>query len=484
MQPLNRTADTSRAVEHSIRTSQLPLAPCRNKHITDALAFINYRVPFYAYLLDQALTVIVVPADNPLIRTAATDGVRLWINEGWAARLAVPQVAFVICHEVEHYMSDDSGKMHHYTQTGTVPSLAKPGTTHPFNQRLLNIALDAIHNGRLVANNFLKMPTNDDGSVMGVLFNGTDPEAPGIINTDTDTYLHAYDMLMSNPPPQPQPQPSPAKGAGAPGEDEGTGAGANAPSDQPDEGEGQSDGGLDVHVVNDLPDAPDSADPVTKLAREQAIGNAAAAAEARSPGSTPLHIKGMLQAFKDDRQVCWTTHLRELMTRAMSGPTKRDWTRLDTRRFQLYGTVCPPTQPKSCKPICFIVDTSGSTKPYRERFITEATGLCAEMLPLNVTIIFIDTRIQLVKDYKPKDFVNEAQSVAGMEWPQGGGTDLDEAFEHLSTLTVPPAAVVTLTDSELVWPTANPLPGAVFLTATTNPDSGHPEWMTTIGITK
>jgi predicted metal-dependent peptidase len=458
------------------------MAPCRNQHVIDALAFINYRCTFYAYVLDQSLTVIVVPADNPFIRTAATDGVRLWINEAFAARLTVPQLAFVICHEVEHYMADDTGKMHHYDATKTVPSLAKPGTMHPYSQRVLNIALDAIHNGRLVTNTFLTMPTNPDGSVLGVLMDGSDGEPA--IDPFADTFLHAYDILMANPsPPPPPPPPEKGKGKGAgpnpqPGDDSAPGDPAT-PGDDADE---ESD--LDVHVINDLPDAPDSTDPVEKLKREQVITNAAAAAELRQPGSTPMHVKGMLRQFKDDRQVEWTVHLRELMTRAMSGPTKRDWTRLDTRRLQFHGVVCPPTQPRQTKPIAFIIDTSGSTASYRARFLTEAVGLASEMLPQEITLIFIDTRIQRIDTYKPKAFVEQAQSLAGVEWPSGGGTNLDAAFERIATLDTPPAAVVTLTDSELSWPDADPLPGCVFLTATIGHDQHHPAWMTVIPITK
>lgn len=466
-----------------VRSSQLPLTPCRDAHVTEALAFINYRCTFYAYVLDQSLTVIVVPADHPIIRTAATDGARLWINAAFAARLTVPQLAFVICHEIEHYMSDDTGKLHHYEATGVVPSLAKPGTMHPYDQRTMNIALDAIHNGRLITNTFLQMPRNADGSVLGILMDGSDGEPA--IDPFADTFLHAYDLLISAPPPPPPPS-SPSKGKSGPNPPGDPGATPSGAPDQPEPGDQPGDDGdsLDVHVINDLPDAPDSTDPVEKLKREQIITNAAAAAELRQPGSTPMHVKGMLRQFKDDRQVEWTTHLRELMTRAMSGPTKRDWTRLDTRRLQFHGVVCPPTQPKQTKPIAFIIDTSGSTAKYRERFLTEAAGLASEMLPQELTLIFIDTRIQRIDHYKPKAFVEQAQSLAGVEWPEGGGTNLDAAFTRVASLDPPPAAVVTLTDSELTWPTVNPLPSAVFLTATTGHGSHHPSWMTVIPITK
>jgi predicted metal-dependent peptidase len=455
---------------NATRSSQLPLDARRTERLEHVLAFINYQLKFYACLLDLTLTIIVVDADHPIIQTAATDGVRLWINEAFLDSLTIEEAAFVICHEADHYLADDIATMAAHIASGTVPSTTLNKPAHPCYHRAMNVAMDAIHNGRLVTSPSLKMPSNPDGTPRGVLMADT-------INPDEHTWLDAYEQLMKDAPqPQPKPRPKPQPGTAGPGEP-GDGGDPDPDSDGVDS---DSPLPLDIHVINDLPDAPTPGDSLEKLKREQIINAASATAELMQPGSTPAHVKDLMKRMLADHQVPWTTLLRDLMRAAMTGPSRRDWTRMDMRRYRLYGTVNPPQKFIETKPIGCIIDTSESTDAYRDAFLAELVGLAGDMLPKSVTLIFVDTRVQEITTYKPKDFVTQATTLAGVSYPHGGGTALGPAFKALADLPDKPSAVVCLTDSENNdWgfgDHAPPLPDCTFICATTNPKLPHPRW--------
>ena len=77
--------------------------------VVKALGRLVVETPFYSALL---LSSPLIPAvDNPSIATAATDGFAIYYNPAWIEQegFTPKQVAFILCHEVEHMVRQHCG---------------------------------------------------------------------------------------------------------------------------------------------------------------------------------------------------------------------------------------------------------------------------------------------------------------------------------------------------------------------------------------
>ena len=133
--------------------------------VVKALGQLVLRMPFYSALV---LSSPLIPAvDNPSIDTAATDGFAIYYNPAWIEQegFTPKQVAFILCHEVEHMVRQHC-------------SLTRRGVR---DREVWNIAGDLTLNADLVAT----LPS--DWHIKEALY---DPAYKGL------TIEQAYEQLM------------------------------------------------------------------------------------------------------------------------------------------------------------------------------------------------------------------------------------------------------------------------------------------------
>lgn len=122
---------------------------------TKAKLALFLKVPFFASLLADMMKVKVGDYAHlfppGLTPTAATDGKTIYLHEPFIAQLTLPEVVFLLCHEIGHAM------FHHIVRAEKYKGGIGPDG-RPFSAQKWNMATDYAINGMLISAGIGKMP--------------------------------------------------------------------------------------------------------------------------------------------------------------------------------------------------------------------------------------------------------------------------------------------------------------------------------------
>ena len=386
-----------------------------------------FRAPFWAHILYNEMGVKYVD-DSSGFPVAATDAHWVYVNVESIKKysMKIPEMAFVLAHEVSHYVLSDLVLSVKWRQTMTVHC---PNGPLPYLHGLMNKAMDYRINAMLVEAKIGVMPA----------------ECPGLY----DRYISAAGMESCVEIYEELYEEEKSKGRGKPCDDGDPGDGQNG---------GGGHGGFDQHL-----------EPSDKAVKEsesgthdQAIAAAAEAAEATGRGTLPGAIRALLGEILNPK-VPWGEKLKSTMLRHGGDPLL-DWSAPDKRHI---------SRPSPYDPIVFArmghmgagtivigYDTSGSciNAEVQQRFFSEMAGIVEEFNPQRLIVVWCDTSVQRVDDLEDVDEVEtlraEINELGGA--PGGGGTMFEPVFDWIEENEIVPDMLVYLTDTYGSFPDQEP----------------------------
>jgi predicted metal-dependent peptidase len=155
-------------------------------------------------------------------------------------------------------------------------------------------------------------------------------------------------------------------------------------------------------------------------------------------GNQNRAIEGLLEPKID-----WREQLREFVNATCKNKDKTSWKR-PSRRFIGQDIYMPSMIGETVGKLVIGIDTSGSigSEELRE-FLSEVVGICDEVTPESVELIYWDYDVAGHETYNIGDYQGLAETTkpAG-----GGGTRVGSLNEYLKDKRITPEAVVILTD--------------------------------------
>lgn len=170
--------------------------------------------------------------------------------------------------------------------------------------------------------------------------------------------------------------------------------------------------------------------------------------QGKTPNGMDIFIKELMQPKLD-----W----RSMMKQFVVSIAKSDYSWLPpNKRFIHRGMYLPSITGESLGDVVVIVDNSGSTLNYQERFFSECNGLL-QQYDMNLHLIVVDMEIQSYEVYHKGDELKK-------QYKGGGGTDLTVAFDEIKNKFINPSVVVCLTDGYTPYPDREEYPTLWVLT--------------------
>lgn len=142
-------------------------------------------------------------------------------------------------------------------------------------------------------------------------------------------------------------------------------------------------------------------------------------------------------------KVDWREQLRDFISSLADGKDISTWQRVN-RRWLQHDMYMPSTVSESMGRICIAIDTSGSIgNEDLNKFLTEVQGICANVSPELVDLLYWDTEVagHEVYDRDRQDKLVTSTKPAG-----GGGTDPSCIPKYIKDRGIKPECVVVLTD--------------------------------------
>jgi predicted metal-dependent peptidase len=142
-------------------------------------------------------------------------------------------------------------------------------------------------------------------------------------------------------------------------------------------------------------------------------------------------------------KVDWREQLRDFISSLAVGKDISTWQRVN-RRWLQHDMYMPSTVSESMGRICIAIDTSGSIGgDDLNKFLTEVQGICANVSPELVDLLYWDTEVagHEVYDRDKQDKLTQSTKPAG-----GGGTDPACIPVYIKERGIKPECVVVLTD--------------------------------------
>ena len=336
-----------------------------------------FEQPFIAQL---AMYLDLVPVVDYRAPTALTDGSRIFVNPYFLAELSADERVFVLAHEVWHC------------------ALRHLGRVAGRERHLWNLAVDHEVNGLLLSQG-LQMP---EGGIHFADWEGLNAE-------------EVYERLLE-------------------AEDVPTDRGPLADDHLFEEPGGGPSSGVPADAVVDPEFAPLLSEAVRRRWPERL--EAAAQQVLSRGGDLPGALARTLEAQRNP-QLDWRELLRQFVTSTVGG--QRRW--LPPSRRYVHQGLYLPSRREDCIKVVFAVDTSGSTSPYVEQFVSELVALLATFGRYWVRVMQCDCEVTSDETYTPERPLDPASiTVHGF-----GGTDFRPVFE-LAAKGEPPDALVLLTD--------------------------------------
>jgi predicted metal-dependent peptidase len=212
--------------------------------------------------------------------------------------------------------------------------------------------------------------------------------------------------------------------------------------DSGDEGEGQGQGGtgIDDHDWEGAQEmSAEEAEALAKEIDEAVRQGSVLAGKTGSGGNRDLNE--LLQTKKD-----WRELLRDYVTTTCAGKDYSTWKK-PNRRYIGMDMLMPSSISETMGELVVAIDTSGSIGQ-REltRFLTEIKGICDQVKPSKVRLLYWDTAVCGHEVYDE----TERDNIATSTKPQGGGgTDVECVPIYMNEHGIKPELVIVLTDGYL-----------------------------------
>ena len=340
------------------------------------------------------------------VPVAATDGTNLILNPEAFFKYKLMQRVFITAHEIAHCMFNHCALGYQMRRTGQVKY--QDGSSLPYDQKLMNMAMDFVINSMLVESKIGEMPED-------ALYDPT-------LATSKDSFLDVYKKVYEQ-------QEKSNKGK------------ASAP------GNGKS--GFDQHLD---PGAGQGQDPgQSSQARSETEWNTAIAgalASAKAQGKLPAALERLLSAVIEP-EVSWQDHIRGFFARKL-GSGGYDWRKPD-RRLITRDIIAPARAGNGCGPVVVAIDTSGSIGQRElDVFFAEMKGLLDDVRPEVIHVLWCDAEVHRA------DEVTDSSDIDTLKPVGGGGTDFRPVFDWIDEQDFTPDALVYLTDGYGTFPTSEP----------------------------
>lgn len=330
--------------------------------------------PFYASIMLKRDLIV-----NRNIPTACVNGRgQIWYNDLWMNSLGVKPAAFVLAHECMHYM------MGHCVRRGS----RDPFWWNYWGDAVINemqLASNAMYPNRKAAH--FVMPTNPDGSDMGV-------RHPGAENTSVEE-LYASQPNREEDKPQ---------------ED---GFGQDLVEEQLDEGQMAE---IEAMVHVELQQAAEAAKRMGKL---------------------PAQLERLVNSLKQVKTP-WFEKMSQFFTR--SAQNDYSYAALD-RRFIATNMYLPWFTGEGMGVACLIIDVSGSiSAPELDYFSHNLNKILDTCTPEKLVVIYVHTEVCKVEEFTPDDFP------VRLSCNDSGGTDMVAGIEYVLENHADADCIVVLTD--------------------------------------
>ena len=330
--------------------------------------------------------------------TAYTDG----YNEGYGRAFVESQndkqVAFGVLHENLHKIGRD---------------LTVWRKLFEEDKQLANMACDYRNNLLLVEMDPLEltiqMPTNPDGSRMGLLdmrFKGMDvPTIFRILKQEKESGTGAF----------------------------GPGGDANQPGNGLDEHDWQAGEQVGAEAQDARDKEIDQALRQGEMEHKKVNGNKA--------GDMERHLSDLLKP-----KINWKEALADFVRSACNGKDQSTWRR-PNRRYLGVDIIMPSTISEKAETFVIGVDASGSTYVGNTltQFLSEVKSICDDVMPETVELLYWDSHVAGRETYRG----NEVSNLVNSTKPRGGGGTQPECVPiYLEAERIAPQCIIMLTDGE------------------------------------
>ncbi len=145
-------------------------------------------------------------------------------------------------------------------------------------------------------------------------------------------------------------------------------------------------------------------------------------------------------------QINWKDQLREFVKATCSAKDSTSWAR-PNRRYMSQGVYMPSWQGETIGRVVVGVDTSGSIGVKElNTFLSEVKGICEEVRPAFVDLIYWDSRVAGHETYE----ASELDGLVTSTKPRGGGgTQVSCLSHYIEKEQLRPECIITLTDGYL-----------------------------------
>lgn len=320
------------------------------------------------------------------IPIAATDGTHLILNPGKFFAFSLDERVFIVAHEILHCILNHCTLGYQMRKAGAVKYV--DGTSLPYDQQLMNVAMDLVINDTLIHDKIGAFPKEGMH----------DPKTA----TRTDSFLDAYKKVWKDP-------------------------------------EKFPGGGFDITLdpgTSQGKDPGQAAQARSQTEWDTAVAGALAVAKAQ--GKLPASLERLLSEIVDPT-VSWQDHIRGFFARRVGGGGF-DWRKPDKRLIQrdIYG---PRRAGNGCGPVVVAVDTSGSIGQRElNHFFGEMRGILDDVDPEMIYVVWCDAQVHKV------DEIEDSSDIDSLKPAGGGGTDFRPVFDWVDQNDVRPDALVYLTD--------------------------------------
>ena len=374
-------------------TTQLTPQQRVDKNVIKIMGHDRYVAMSGVMMIGERLVVVSIPQwPYPnLPHTACTNGRDEWYAEDFIAKQSDPKLRGLLIHESYHKM------LRHMVTWDNL---------HKIDPECANKAMDHWINIRITDDNAQdKFAVIPEGGCCDFQFRGK--------NT-----MEIFKILWEE-----------KKGGGGGGGEEGEGEGE----------EGDGDGGLDAHDWDGAKALTDEEKNELEKDIDEAVRQGALAAGKSGSGGN-RDIDELMETKVD-----WREQLRDFVASTCAGNDYSTWSQ-PSRRYIAGGIYMPRGISESVGELCVEVDMSGSTWNIVPQFMGEIKGICEQVKPDIVRVLYWDTEVCREEKYR----VDELDNLLTITKPKGGGgTVVSCVPDYCNEHNIKPQAHIVLTDGWL-----------------------------------
>lgn len=381
------SASTSTATPAAAGVKHTAISAEHQKKWADTMSMMIWTAPGFQHILYKLLNAQGnTPSDYVAIMSedagiACTDGKNIVVNpKRFFDEFSLPERVFITAHEIVHNVYGDVELLHRCQQSGKVP--ANDGTFKPFNNDIMQRAMDARINALLMESRIGKAPK----------VGHFDPEVKA-----NDSVLDVYQKYY---------------------EDEAPDSGGNNPGgfdnlQKPGSATGQNPGS-----------AASARNPqqwAVEIAAAQTIE------QAKAQGKMAGGLKRMFQTLLEP-EVPWIDHIETLINRTV-GDGGIDWTQPNPW-FGAFDFFVPAETGKGAGWIVVWGDTSGSRSDAElASNMSELAGIMEAVNPARLTVLWCDAAVDFIDEIEdPVDLAKiQSRGTGG-----GGGTSYKPVSEWIA----------------------------------------------------